>query len=83
MLKLVSRFVLEVLPYVLSALIAAIVVPGFLISQFQGSGSARATNGAGSPVPAVKWALHDEAIVADQGILRVPSALDSTIRITK
>ena len=36
MLKLVSGFVLEVLPYVLSALIAAIVVPGFLISQFQG-----------------------------------------------
>ena len=33
MLKLVSRFVLEVLPYVLSALIAAIVVPGFLYSQ--------------------------------------------------
>jgi hypothetical protein len=29
MLKLVSRFVLEVLPYVLTALIAAIVVPGF------------------------------------------------------
>ena len=29
MLKLMSRFVLEVLPYMLSALIAAIVVPGF------------------------------------------------------
>ena len=27
MLKLVSKFVLEVLPYVLSALIAAVVVP--------------------------------------------------------
>ena len=33
MLKLISRFVLEVLPYMLSALIAAIVVPGFLMSQ--------------------------------------------------
>jgi len=33
MLKLVSRFVLEVLPYVLTALIAAIVVPGFVLSQ--------------------------------------------------
>ena len=30
MLKLTSRFVLEVLPYLLSALIAAALVPGFL-----------------------------------------------------
>ena len=37
MLKVVSRFVLEVLPYVLTALIAAIVVPGFLSSQLHGS----------------------------------------------
>ena len=37
MLKLVSRFVLEVLPYVLTALIAPIVVPGFLSSQLHGS----------------------------------------------
>ena len=36
MLKLVSKFVLEVLPYVLSALIAAVVVPGFLYSQLYG-----------------------------------------------
>ena len=36
MLKLVSRFVLEVLPYVLSALIAAVVVPGFLYSKLYG-----------------------------------------------
>jgi hypothetical protein len=33
MLKRTSRFVLEVLPYLLSAVIAAIVVPGFLYSQ--------------------------------------------------
>jgi hypothetical protein len=33
MLKRTSRFVLEVLPYVLSALIAAVIVPGFLYSQ--------------------------------------------------
>jgi hypothetical protein len=32
-LKRTSRFVLEVLPYLLSALIAAVVVPGFLYSQ--------------------------------------------------
>jgi hypothetical protein len=33
MLERTSRFVLEVLPYLLSALIAAVVVPGFLYSQ--------------------------------------------------
>jgi hypothetical protein len=32
-LKRTSRFVLEVLPYLLSALIAAVVVPGFLYSK--------------------------------------------------
>jgi hypothetical protein len=37
MLERTSRFVLEVLPYLLSALIAAVVVPGFLYSQFQGT----------------------------------------------
>ena len=34
MLKLTSRFVLEVLPYLLSALIAAVLVPGFLSSLY-------------------------------------------------
>jgi hypothetical protein len=72
MLKLVSRFVLEVLPYLLSALIAAIVVPGFLISQFHGSA-----------VLAVKWAPRDEAFVADQGITNVPLVADGSIRIAK
>ena len=33
MLERTSRFVLEVLPYAASALIAAFVVPGFLYSQ--------------------------------------------------
>ena len=32
MLKLTSRFVLEVLPYLLTALVVAVVVPGFLYS---------------------------------------------------
>jgi hypothetical protein len=32
MLKLTSRFVLEVLPYLLSALVAAVLVPGFVYS---------------------------------------------------
>ena len=36
MLERTSRFVLEVLPYLLLAGIAAIVVPGFLFSQAHG-----------------------------------------------
>jgi hypothetical protein len=36
MLKRMSRFVLEVLPFLLSALIAAILVPGFLYSRAHG-----------------------------------------------
>ena len=37
-LKRTSRFVLEVLPYLLSALIAAVVVPGFCIHRFMKRG---------------------------------------------
>jgi hypothetical protein len=37
MLERTSRFVLEVLPYLLSAVIAAIVVPGFLYSHAYGT----------------------------------------------
>ena len=36
MLERTSRFVLEVLPYLLLAVIAAVVVPGFLYSQAHG-----------------------------------------------
>jgi hypothetical protein len=32
MLKQTSRFILEVLPYLISALVAAVVVPGFIYS---------------------------------------------------
>jgi hypothetical protein len=37
MLERTSRFVLEVLPYLLLALVAAVVVPGFLYSQAHGA----------------------------------------------
>ena len=37
MLVRTSRFVLEVLPYLLLALVAAVVVPGFLYSQAHGA----------------------------------------------
>ena len=55
MLKLLSRFVLEVLPYVLTALIAAIVVPGFLSSQLHGSQPSGALNGAERAVGVSNW----------------------------
>jgi len=44
MLERTSRFVLDVLPYLLSALIAAVVVPGFLYSQAHGTNGAVMTN---------------------------------------
>lgn len=46
MLKRTSRFVLEVLPYLLSAVIAAVVVPGFLYSHTHEPKAAVAPHGA-------------------------------------
>jgi hypothetical protein len=48
-----SRFVLEVLPYVLSALIAAVVVPGFLYSRAHEPKAAVASNG--SRLETIHW----------------------------
>ena len=45
MLKRTSRFVLEVLPYLLSAVIAAVVVPGFLYSHVHEPKAVVAPNG--------------------------------------
>ena len=58
-LKRTSWFVLEVLPYLLSALIAAVVVPGLLYSQ------AHETNAAVTPdVPSLEMTLRDHAMLA-------------------
>jgi len=62
MLKLVSRFVLEVLPYVLSALIAAVVVPGFLYSQLYGREASGASTPAGGGISRVELVRHDHAV---------------------
>ena len=60
MLKMVSRFVLEVLPYALSALIAAVVVPGFLYSQLYGREAAStAISASGGTV--AELVRHDHA----------------------
>jgi hypothetical protein len=53
-LKLLSRFVLEVLPYALSALIAAIVVPGYLIAHFHAAQPSKAAEGADTTIGAVE-----------------------------
>jgi hypothetical protein len=47
MLERTSRFVLEVLPYLLLAVIAAVVVPGFLYSQAHGMKTAVTPGGSG------------------------------------
>jgi hypothetical protein len=75
MLKLMSRFVLEVLPYLLSALIAAIVVPGFLNSQFHGTRPEGAVAVTESMVSALELVRQDHAAFApNQGL----SALSSS-----
>jgi hypothetical protein len=59
MLKRTSWFVLEVLPYLLSVLIAAVVVPGFLYSQ------AHETKAAVTPnVPGLEMTHGDHAMLA-------------------
>jgi hypothetical protein len=56
-LKSTSRFVLEVLPYLLSALIAAVVVPGFLYSQVH---ETRAALASGPHLGIIHW--HNAAV---------------------
>ena len=75
MLKLMSRFVLEVLPYLLSALIAAIVVPGFFNSQFHGTRPEGAEAVTENMVSALELVRQDHAAFApNQGL----SALSSS-----
>ena len=62
MLKLVSKFVLEVLPYVLSALIAAVVVPSFLYSELYGRQAAGMPTPAGGGISLVELVRHDHAV---------------------
>jgi hypothetical protein len=83
MLKLISRFVLEVLPYMLSALIAAIVVPGFLMSQLQlhGNQPAGASNSADGTIRALELVHSDHAPFASRQTLsrRSSSAVDQLV----
>jgi hypothetical protein len=74
MLRLVSRFVLEVLPYALSALIAAIIVPGFLSAHFHATQPVRAATGADNKVGALELVRGDHAAFAEPAV----SSLSST-----
>ncbi len=75
MLKLVSRFVLEV-PYVLSALIAAVVVPGFLYSQLYGREAAGTpTPDGGGGIRRVELVRHDHAVLG--ALQTLPDSNDS------
>lgn len=70
MLKLVSRFVLEVLPYVALALIAAMVVPGFLNSQFRGGARPGMTSIADSTVNTLELVSQDYAAFGPAPVFR-------------
>jgi hypothetical protein len=69
MLKRTSWFVLEVLPYLLSALIAAVVVPGFLYSQAHGKKVAVTPK-----VPGLEIVRRDRAVFAPDQMLSDRSA---------
>jgi hypothetical protein len=69
MLKLPSRFVLEVLPYVLSALIAAVIVPGFLYSQVHGTKAAGTASVPSSRVNPPELVRQDHAAFAPDHML--------------
>jgi len=75
MLKLISRFVLEVLPYMLSALIAAIVVPGFLMSQFHGNQPAGDSNIADGTIRALELVRGDHVPFAPRQTLSRRSSI--------
>ena len=61
MLERTSRFVLEVLPYLLLAVIAAIVVPGFLFSQAHGMKTAVTPGGSGGGEKTLEMIGSDHA----------------------
>jgi hypothetical protein len=69
MLERTSRFVLEVLPYVLSALIAAVVVPGFLYSQAFGPKAAVTLNVPGRGANVIETIRRGHSAFASRHVL--------------
>ena len=68
-LERTSRFVLEVLPYVLSALIAAVVMPGFLYSRVHTTKAPVTPNVAGRGENVFEMIRLDHAAFAPDHIL--------------
>jgi hypothetical protein len=75
MLERTSRFVLEVLPYVMSALIAAVVVPGFLYSQAPATKAAVTPNVAGRGENVLGIIRQDHAAFAPDPVRSDNSAI--------
>ena len=73
MLRLVSRFVLEVLPYALSALIAAVILPGFLSAHFHATQPIRAAGGVDNRVGALELVRGDHAVFAEPAVSSLSS----------
>ncbi len=69
MLKRTSRFVLEVLPYLLSALIAAVVVPGALYSRAHGTETLVMPNVSGRGENALEGIRRNHAVAPDRMLL--------------
>jgi hypothetical protein len=82
-LKLLSRFVLEVLPYALSALIAAIIVPGLLSAHFHASAPARAMNGVGGNLGALELVRGDHAAFPEPAISSLPAGAEQRHVVAK
>ncbi len=81
MLERISRFVLEVLPYVLSALIAAVVVPGFLYSQVQTTKAAVTSNVASRGENVLKMIRLDYAAFAPDHMLSDRSTKTAGVKL--
>ena len=64
MLERTSKFILEVLPFLLSAAIAAVLVPGLLYSSAHGAGAA-----VGSTAPVLESVDRDNAAFSSEPVL--------------
>jgi hypothetical protein len=73
MLKRTSRFVLEVLPYLLSALIAAVVIPGALYSRAHGTEALVIPNVPGGGGNAPELIRRNRAVAPDRMLLERPA----------
>jgi len=75
MLKRTSRFVLEVLPYLLSALIAAVVVPGALYSRAHRTAAFVMPNVPGGGGNAPELIRQHGAVAPDRMLLDRPAKM--------